>query len=128
MLLLITIPKTKMAEGKEWISYINNQVTPGSGAGTKATTEWQAGIETSCKLDCITNLGSGHYRYTFSKALNAYSQFDGLDTSYDANATTRIYLELLPSSDSDVTKKLINITSILYRQPAQLLKPMKAVS
>ncbi|MGE4261855.1 OmcA/MtrC family decaheme c-type cytochrome [Shewanella sp.] len=102
--------KDQMAEGKEWISYINNQVAPGSGAGTKATTEWQAGIETSCKLDCITNLGGGHYRYTFSKALNAYSQFDGLDTSYDANATTRIYLELLPSSDSDVTKKLINIT------------------
>ncbi|QUN07208.1 OmcA/MtrC family decaheme c-type cytochrome [Shewanella yunxiaonensis] len=102
--------KDEMAESKEWISYINNEVEPGTGAGTKAATEWQAGIETSCKLDCIENLGSGHYRYTFSKALGDYSQFDGLDTSYDANATTRVYLELLPSSDSDPSTMLINTT------------------
>ncbi|MFQ6370542.1 OmcA/MtrC family decaheme c-type cytochrome [Shewanella sp. YIC-542] len=102
--------KNQMAEGKQWISYINKEVAPGAGASTKAATQWQAGIESSCKQDCLTNLGSGHYRYTFSKTLADYPQFTGLDTQYDANAPTRIYLELLADKYGDVSKTLVNTT------------------
>ncbi|MCH1918938.1 OmcA/MtrC family decaheme c-type cytochrome [Shewanella sp. A3A] len=99
-----------MAEGKQWISYINHEVAPATGATAHATTEWQATIETGCKLDCIEDLGEGRYRYTFSQTLDSYPQFDGLDTRYDADATTRVYLELLPDSSNDVSQKLINVT------------------
>ncbi len=92
----------------QWTSYINNLVAPSTGATEQASEQWQATIESSCKLDCVESLGGGHYRYTFSQALNEYSTFDGLDTTYESDKTHRVYLELKPASDSPLNTMLVN--------------------
>ncbi|MCS6257947.1 OmcA/MtrC family decaheme c-type cytochrome [Shewanella baltica] len=92
----------------QWTSYINNQVEPATNAQSNAVTQFQAGIESSCKAACLTSLGAGLYRYTFSKTLAAYPQFAGLDTQYTPELTHRIYLELKPLANSPIDTQLIN--------------------
>ncbi|TVP08739.1 OmcA/MtrC family decaheme c-type cytochrome [Shewanella sp. MSW] len=106
---------SKPAEGRyaisrapQWISYINKLVEPGTGATAQAAAQWQAGIESDCKLDCLQSLGQGRYRYQFSKALNQYPSFEGLDTQYESDKTHRVYLELKPAADSSPSSMLIN--------------------
>lgn len=92
----------------QWTSYINKLVEPATNAQVTAATQWQAGIETSCKSDCLTSLGNGQYRYTFSQPLTSYPQFSGLDTQYAPERTHRIYLELKPLATSPIETHLIN--------------------
>lgn len=92
----------------QWTSYINNQVEPEANAQPNANTQWQASIESKCKTACLTSIGNGLYRYTFSKPLTDYPQFTGLNTQYTPELTHRIYLELKPLADSPVDTQLIN--------------------
>ncbi|WP_245603138.1 OmcA/MtrC family decaheme c-type cytochrome [Shewanella fidelis] len=97
----------KGVKATQWTSYINTLKEPGSIADGQDLPEgWdkhqgpqlQANIETSCKTDCIEVLGHGEYRYTFSKALSDYEQIEGLDTTFNAELTHRITLELKPTN------------------------------
>ncbi|MFS1439218.1 OmcA/MtrC family decaheme c-type cytochrome [Shewanella sp. 10N.286.48.A6] len=87
----------------QWTSYINSVQAPNldhvpPGFEALATDQIQANIEGTCKVECITKLATGEYRYTFSKALSEYDQIDGLNTEYNAELVHRITLELRPTS------------------------------
>ncbi|MCE9678227.1 OmcA/MtrC family decaheme c-type cytochrome [Shewanella sp. AS1] len=54
----------------------------------------QAGIESSCKTQCLTVVEPGVYRYTFETNLNNLAPIDTLDLTYDETLVHRITLEL----------------------------------
>ncbi|MGL4615617.1 MAG: OmcA/MtrC family decaheme c-type cytochrome, partial [Shewanella sp.] len=103
-----TEARNNTAPALQWTSYINKRVEPATNAQANAATQWQAGIETNCKSQCLTALGNGQYRYTFSQPLTNYPQFLGLDTQYEKERTHRIYLELKPLANSPINTHLIN--------------------
>ncbi len=100
----------------QWTSYINNVVEPGevedndlpSGWDDNKGTQWQATIESSCKEACLEVIGNGLYRYSFSQTLDSYSNIDAIDTQYVAENVHRIYLEILPYTDANVSTMLVN--------------------
>ncbi|MGL5390463.1 MAG: multiheme c-type cytochrome, partial [Shewanella sp.] len=105
---LSTEVRSTTEPAQQWTSYINKQVEPATNAQANAATQWQAGIESSCKSQCLTALGNGQYRYTFSKPLTSYPQLPGLDTQYAKERTHRVYLELKPLASSPIDTHLIN--------------------
>jgi OmcA/MtrC family decaheme c-type cytochrome len=100
----------------QWTSYINRLVQPGNvadndlelGWDKNKGPQWQAGIESSCKQECLEAVGNGLYRYTFTQAIDQYSTIDELNTHYEPKQIHRVYLELLPYSGADVNSMLIN--------------------
>ncbi|WP_350432880.1 OmcA/MtrC family decaheme c-type cytochrome [Shewanella sp. H8] len=102
----------------QWTSYINNLVEPGDVADNDLKTgwdenkgsQWQAGIETDCGVECITSIGNGVYRYTFKQTLESYSAIDAIDTHYAPELVHRIYLELLPYAEASASTMLVNTT------------------
>ncbi|MBY5991040.1 OmcA/MtrC family decaheme c-type cytochrome [Ferrimonas balearica] len=107
----------KGTKSTQWTSYINNLVEPGDVnlGDVVPPPDWdanqgpqiQAGIETGCGIECIETTGNGSYRYTFSMALADYPQITGLDTTYDANLTHRVTMELRRFR-GDVKEALVN--------------------
>lgn len=106
----------KGSKAMQWTSYINRVVEPGDvNVGEGFPADWdankgpqiQAGIETGCGIECIEATGNGQYRYTFSMPLSEYPAVNGLDTSYDANLTHRVTMELRRFR-GDVKEALVN--------------------
>lgn len=113
-----SVKATDFIAQPQWISYINKVVEPNNvadndlkkGWDQNKGTQWQAGIETDCGVECITSIGNGLYRYTFKQALESYSAIDGIDTHYAPELVHRIYLEILPYADASVASMLVNTT------------------
>ncbi|GAA4879243.1 OmcA/MtrC family decaheme c-type cytochrome [Ferrimonas pelagia] len=106
----------KGTKADQWTSYINAVVDPGDvnvedsfpeDWDANAGAQIQAGIETSCGSECVEATGNGSYRYTFSLPLDQYPVIDGLDTSFDANLTHRVTMELRRFR-GDVKEALVN--------------------
>ncbi|WP_211030964.1 OmcA/MtrC family decaheme c-type cytochrome [Shewanella sp. MMG014] len=113
---VVTTAETDLSP--QWTSYINNVVEPGDVADNDLEegwdkhkgTQWQASIESDCKEACIEAIGNGLYRYTFSQPLDSYSNIDGINTEYNVENIHRVYLELMPFSDADISTMLVNTT------------------
>ncbi|MBY6017126.1 OmcA/MtrC family decaheme c-type cytochrome [Halomonas denitrificans] len=106
----------KGTKSTQWTSYINRVVEPGEvnvedtfpeGWDALKGPQIQAGIETGCTTECLEATGNGSYRYTFPTALSEYPAITGLDTSYDANLTHRVTMELRRFR-GDVAAALVN--------------------
>lgn len=109
------VAKLLPTEGKgyktpQWVNYINSAVEPVAtdvppGYEDKASTQFQPGLESSCAQECIENLSSGMYRYTFQLNLNEVPELEGLDLTFDDSLTHRITMELRADGTAN---KLIN--------------------
>ncbi|GLS84245.1 OmcA/MtrC family decaheme c-type cytochrome [Paraferrimonas haliotis] len=107
----------KGTKSLQWTSYINNMVQPVPPTNTDGfPADWdqhqgaqfQANIESSCKTACIEQLEeAGHYRYTFSKKINEYSDIEVIDTSFDGDLVHRVTMELAVTRGGP-KEKLIN--------------------
>ncbi|MCG9696210.1 OmcA/MtrC family decaheme c-type cytochrome [Shewanella sp. Isolate11] len=105
----------------QWISYINAMRSPDAARtltnftytenGQDVAVNFtpgdaiQAGIESGCGVTCVTVVDPGVYRYTFETKLDALTEIDDLDLSYDPTLVHRITLEFQANSDRE---KLVN--------------------
>ncbi|MCE9678229.1 OmcA/MtrC family decaheme c-type cytochrome [Shewanella sp. AS1] len=105
----------------QWISYINDMRSPDAARtltnfvynenGQDIAVNFtpgdaiQAGIESSCGVNCVTVVEPGVYRYTFETKLDALTPIPELDLSYDPSLVHRITLEFQANGERE---KLIN--------------------